>query len=272
MTVYSNSKLEVFEKCRLKFKFKYVDNIKVLEKSIDSFLGSMVHSTLEWFYNELKENKTPLIDDIIIYYSEKWKKNYNSKKHFIIRKNLTQKDYFNKGIKFLLEYYLKHRPFEEKTIETEKRIIIDLNEEHKLIGYIDRLAYNEKENSYEIHDYKTANNLPRKEEIEQDRQLALYSLAIKNEFGDDKEIHLVWHYLAFNKTIELKKTSRDLEQLKKGILELIKKIEATNEFPPNKSVLCDWCEYKKICPVFGNVIAKKEEQTSLENYSAEKKV
>ena len=37
---------------------------------------------------------------------------------------------------------------------------------------------------------------------------------------------------------------------KEEILELIKKVESTKEFPTNKSVLCNWCEYKSKCPEF----------------------
>ncbi len=33
---------------------------------------------------------------------------------------------------------------------------------------------------------------------------------------------------------------------------VIKEIEKTNEFPANKSRLCDWCEYRDICEDYGN--------------------
>lgn len=104
-----------------------------------------------------------------------------------------------------------------------------------------------KKDEYEIHDYKTANNLPYQSKIEEDKQLALYSIGIKNEFGIEKKVHLIWHYLAFNQMIYSIRTNEQLENLKKEILELIKKIENTTEFPPKKSILCGWCEYKNMC-------------------------
>ena len=123
------------------------------------------------------------------------------------------------------------------------------NKEHTIIGFIDRLVYNLTRCEYEIHDYKTANNLPPKEKINGDRQLALYAIAIKELFGQDKEVSLVWHYLTHNTRIKLKKTNQELEDLKYEIIELIRKIESTKEFTPTKSVLCSWCEYKNICPI-----------------------
>ena len=69
--------------------------------------------------------------------------------------------------------------------------------------------------------------MPTQETIDKDRQLALYSIAIKELFGHDKEVVLVWHYLAHNKRIESRRTNEQLQQLKQDVLTLIDKIEST---------------------------------------------
>ena len=250
MAIYSHSKLSTFEQCPLKFKYKYIEKIiPEIEKSIEAHLGSIIHDTLEWLYKEVKVLKLPTIDEVIIYYSKKWHEDFRGE-FLIVKKHLTAKDYYNKGIQFLIDYYMQHKPFDDNTLELEKKITIDLDEEgkYKIIGFIDRLAYNLSTREYEVHDYKTANNLPTQEKVDNDRQFALYSIAIKNLFGQDKEVRLIWHYLAHNKKIHIKKTNQQLEQLKQKTLELIKKIESTTEFPGNTSILCEWCEYKNICP------------------------
>ena len=156
------------------------------------------------------------------------------------------------GITFILDYYTKHRPFEDNTLETEKKIEISLDKtnEYKLVGIIDRLVYNKENDEIEIHDYKTANTLPTKDKMDNDRQLALYSIAIKEEFGSNNKIKLIWHYLAFNKKLVSERTDEQLEKLKKETIELIKRIESETEFPTNKSILCNWCPFKKICPAW----------------------
>jgi RecB family exonuclease len=252
--IYSYSRLSTFEQCKLKFKFRYIDKIiPEVEQNIEAHLGKCVHSALEWLYSHVKEGKVPSLDELILAYVEIWEQDYKPTFQ-IINKFLTAKDYFNKGILFLVNYYEEHKPFDDNTLEIEKEIIIDLEPsgEYKIRGFIDRIAYNLETQEYEVHDYKTANTLPSKEKIETDRQLALYSIAIKNEFGQEKEVRLIWHYLAYNKRIHVKKNNQELEQLKKETIELIKKIESATEFPPNKSILCDWCEYKSICPVWKN--------------------
>lgn len=252
MKIYSHSKLSTFEQCNLKYKYKYVDKIKIEEQTIESLLGFAVHNVLEYIYNEAKQGRIPNIDEVITIYSDVWKENHNET-IVIMDMRYTSEDYFNKGVKFLVDYYVEHVPFKDNTLETEKKIemILDQTQEIKLIGYIDRLVHNIEKNQYEIHDYKTANNLPTKEKIDNDKQLAIYSIAIKELFGYDKDVALIWHYLAYNKKIYAKKTNDQLEQLKKEILELINKIENAKDFPASPSGLCSWCEYRKICPNSG---------------------
>lgn len=253
MKIYSHSRLKSFEQCPLKFKYKYIDNIPEIQRTIESHLGRVVHTTLEWLYNKVKKNQIPTIDETIMCYATKWEQDFGPE-IIIVNGKLKTKDYFNKGVEFLVNYYTRHHPFDDNTLELEKQIIIELDQEgeYKLQGFIDRLVHNLKTDELEIHDYKTGNFLPTQEELDNDRQLALYSLAIKELFGHEKEVILIWHYLAHDKKIHSKRTNEQLQQLKKETLELIKEIEATKKFPHYISKLCDWCEYKSICPAWGN--------------------
>jgi len=197
MVMYSHSRLSTFEQCPKKFEFKYIDKIKTIGKSIEALLGFAIHSVLELLYNEVKTGRMPTVEEIITIYSDIWKENHDEN-ILIVRNDLNESDYFNKGIEFLTNYYTKNYPFDDNTLETEKKIFLKLDEkgEYQMIGFIDRLVYNLKEKRYEVHDYKTASTIPKQENIDKDRQLALYSIAIKNIFGQDKEVVLIWHYLA----------------------------------------------------------------------------
>ncbi|MFC1682158.1 RecB family exonuclease [Nanoarchaeota archaeon] len=264
MEVYSHSRLSCFEQCKLRFKLKYIDKLEPeVETTIEAHLGSVVHSVLEWLYIQVKKNKIPSIEEIINYYSEVWEKDFKEEIRII---NGNAEIYFNKGIEFIINYYMKHCPFDDGTLEIEKKIHfkLDESEEYLIQGFIDRLVYNKETGEYEVHDYKTANNLPRKENIENDRQLALYSIAVKELFGQDKEVILVWHYLAHNMKICSKRTNKQLEQLKKETIELIKKIESTENFPTNKGILCNWCDFKSMCSAWGGKLPKKDVQMILE--------
>ena len=255
--VYSHSKLSTYEQCKYKYKLKYIDKIpSPVEKSIEAHLGTCVHDALEWLYKEVISGSLPTMEDVIERYASTWKEEYKDS-FIIVKQDLTAQNYFDKGVKFLIDYYMKHQPFEDGTLELEKKIWINLTEEHSVIGYIDRLVYNKDKKRYEIHDYKTANSLPTQEKFDTDRQLALYSIAIKELYGEDVPVILTWHYLNHNKQIFSKRTNGELKELKLKTLKLINEIENTTEFPPKKSVLCDWCEYKGYCKAWGNSIPEK---------------
>jgi putative RecB family exonuclease len=258
MVVYSHSKLSTFEQCQLKYKYRYIDKKEPdIEQTIESHLGKVIHDTLELVYNQAQEKRILNIEEIITYYTENWQENY-SEDFVIVKQGLTDKDYFNMGVEFLVGYYNEHHPFKDGTIECEKRIWINLDEkgEYKLMGFIDRLVYNFQTNEYEIHDYKTANSLPTQDKVDDDRQLALYAIAIKELFGHDKEVRLIWHYLAHNTKIESTRTNEQLRRLKQEVLDLIDEIESTEHFPHNKSVLCDWCEFRPSCEAWKYEVQK----------------
>ena len=83
--------------------------------------------------------------------------------------------------------------------------------------------------------------------MDKDRQLALYSLGIKNSLENVNNILLVWHFLDINKKMTSKRTDEQLEKLKQELIELIKKIESTTDFQANPGTLCNWCEFRKYC-------------------------
>ncbi len=247
---YSYSKLTCFEQCPFKYRLKYIERIKPpIEQTIENCLGKTVHSSLEWLYKEIKKGKVPSAEDLVRAYASNWRKIYSSGA-LITNERMTKEDYFNRGVGFLLDYYLANYPFDDNTLDVEKKIGFEL-EGRYILGFIDRLAYDKTKGEYVVHDYKTSGTLPTKERIEKDKQLSIYTLAIKELFGKTKRVLLVWHYLHFNKKIFMRKSDKDLEKVKRELLDLILKIESESSFRPTPSGLCEWCEYKKYCPVFG---------------------
>ena len=58
MPTFSNSRLGTYEQCPLKYKYQYIDKIKVEEaKTVEAFMGSCVHEALEKHYRALKLQK-----------------------------------------------------------------------------------------------------------------------------------------------------------------------------------------------------------------------
>jgi len=251
MPQYSNSKIECFENCPKRFKFRYIDKIKLPDspEGIEAFLGSRVHETLEELYKNQKMNKILSLTEVLEYFKKIWDKKWNENIK-IVREQYKPEDYFNAGVKQITDYYEKYKPFDQAyTIGTEVRISFDIDPDrsYKMTGFIDRLSYDGK-GRYEIHDYKTGQSGMTQAQADSSKQLAIYQIYVEENYPDAKEILLVWHYMAENREVVSKRTRQQLDELKKELFRSIATIESETEFLPLESSLCNWCEYVEICP------------------------
>lgn len=247
MPSYSHSKLAAYQQCRQKYKFRYVDDIPSPIRSIELHLGTTVHSALEKLHAGARDGQILSGDEFLAFFQQKWDESFSSELR-IVRSGTTAQTYLDMGKKMLAAYHKSFHPFTQSTtLGLEEEFLFPLSENHDIRGIIDRLARN-ADGSLEIHDYKTSRRLPNSAQISSDVQLALYEIAIRHRWPDAGNISLIWHYLAFDKEIKITKTPQQLETVKRNALGLIQRIEAATSFPVNITPLCDWCEYKEICP------------------------
>jgi putative RecB family exonuclease len=239
---------------------KDIDRVETeVEESIEAFLGVRVHETLEKLYRDLGYQKLNTLDELLDFFHSEWKKNWDDS-IVIVKEEYGPENYLKMGKRFITDYYNKYKPFDQgRTISLEERILVNLDDsgDYKLQGFIDRVMESEV-GYYEVHDYKTNSRLPLPEYIENDRQLALYAIGIKERYPDVKDVRLIWHFLAFDKEIDSTRTDEELEELKKNVIELIDRIESDEKLVANPSVLCDWCEFKPICRQWSHLYVIKE--------------
>ncbi|MDD4050024.1 MAG: PD-(D/E)XK nuclease family protein [Candidatus ainarchaeum sp.] len=254
---YSHSSMETFRNCPLQFKYKYIEKVDIpIKNNIEAFMGSMVHNTLEKLYTDLKYNKLLSLEEVLDYYNKSWTDNFSFDKVEIIREGYTEENYKSLGQDYLKNYYNTYKPFNQgKTIGLEMQVNISLYDKERqktydLIGYIDRLSL-VSDNHIEIIDYKTNNSAKTQQEVDVDKQLALYSIAIKEKFPFVEKIDLCWFFLSAGIKQVSTRTVDDLEKLKQETIEIIREIEDSkqkNNFPGKPSALCDWCAFRSICP------------------------
>lgn len=252
MTAYSHSRLSTFEQCPLKFKYQYIDRIAREEDSIEAFMGSRFHDVMEKVYAE-RAFWHSTADDLENLFNELWEKKFNEHV-FITRNDRTADDYRHVGLKAVADYHRRYAPFQDgRVLGIEKRVSAEFEESgHSVFGFIDRLMEID-DGCYEIHDYKTSASLPDQSKLDEDRQLALYEIAVRRMWPHDvQKVDLVWHYVVFDKELRSRRTPEQLERLKSDTVTLIDTIERTTEFAPCESNLCRWCSYANICPLFAH--------------------
>lgn len=259
--MYSNSRIETFEQCPQKYKFRYIQNIRTETEGVEAFVGKRVHETLEKLYRDLKITKLNSVEDLLQFYETEWEKNWHGKVR-VVREGISPGHYFELGKQCIADYYKRFHPFNQgRILGLEERIEMKLKDGDKtytIQGYIDRLTWDPDSETYEIHDYKTGSTVPTQEEADKDRQLALYQLGILQRWPDAKRVKLIWHYLASDKDIVSTRTQTDLATLEREVIEVIHQIEEETKlgrWDVRVSRLCEWCEYKSICPVWKHPIA-----------------
>jgi putative RecB family exonuclease len=276
MPIYSHSRLGTYESCPLKYKFQYIDRLeKPEEESVEVFVGSRVHEVLQKLYGERFLEKQNTLNDLLLFYKSEWEKNWTPQIR-IVKKGLTERNYFNYGARCIRNYYEQYSPFDQaQTLDTEAHIAfpLDSHGSYHLQGYIDRIA-KRADGTYEIHDYKTSQKLPTQQDADNDRQLALYQIGVETRWSDVGRVDLLWHYVGFKTTIRSQRKPQQLTELKENTIRLIERIEEDREFKPRKSALCNWCEYRPDCPLWSHPLSvqtlppskfKKDEGVKLAN-------
>jgi RecB family exonuclease len=244
----SYSAFQTYSQCPLKYKFQYIDWIKVPEKP-EFFFGSLVHEVVQMALR--RDPVIPTLKDLLKFYESKWREE-------IFPDKLTSDQYFKLGKEMIKNFHAGYKPGLRKVVAAEKRFQIPL-EHHTLSGIIDRvdkLPFG----AYEIVDYKTSKSLPSQEDVDLDKQLATYAIAVQTLWPEAKDMRLTLHFLKFNSMITTSRTQEQIENMKLEICTTADKIEKTKTFKPCENKFCDWCDYKHLCP-----LKKNQEVRSMDN-------
>ena len=266
MPLYSHSRLGTYENCPFQYKLRYVNKIKpILGNSIESFMGSMVHDSLEWLYKLAQDSNIITKATLLEKYEKLWNENWDETIR-VVKKDLTADNFKETGQTCLEMYYDRYHPFDQAiTIGLEERMMIELPENKKMQGYIDRLD-KIGDGHFAVHDYKTSNRVPPQNKADKDRQLGLYALAVHQRYPEVKKIDLIWHYVRFDEEVRSTRDEKQLDSMISSTVSLINVIEAATErkeFPTKTSILCNWCEYKAQCPEYSHQYASQKEMPTL---------
>ncbi len=238
----SYSHISTFNACAYQFYFRYFLEVPGMDAASKSF-GLSIHNTLKELYERLvrfKEGvdehpKLPDLNDFLAIYQSKWQsKGYESKKQEKIR--------FEAGKKALEGYFKKFFTGKENPIWLEGKFHVDLDD-IRIRGTVDRL--DKVGDDYEIIDYKTGKLKKRKDNLEDNLQLGIYSIAlekVKNIKANKASLIYVESQDKLSVTISEELKERAKEEVI-GTLNEIKKLE----FPPKPGMLCKFCDYRNVC-------------------------
>lgn len=235
----SPSALETYISCPKKFEYSHVFKIKS-ETSQSLSFGDSIHNTLSNYYKLIKNNQKLTGTEIEKLFANNWKdEGYSSK--------IEKERAYQKGLAAIQKFIKNNHSIPDYI---EKRIILNINDDYKITGRIDRIDMNN--DSVEIIDYKTspARNKTNSE-VRDNLPLMIYGLASKN-LEQNKKIILSLFYVLDNKKISLEASEKKLIQIKEKIKQICDQIILSynkHDFIAKPSEFsCHYCSYKSICP------------------------
>ena len=157
-----------------------------------------------------------------------------------------KKQRFEEGKEILRQYFPKSKELLGNPIYLERKFTIRINDVF-LIGSIDRIDQRD-DKTFEIIDYKTGEGKTKQREIENDAQLTIYAIAAKETIGINPDL-LSLYFLERNVKVSTRRTEEQLKEKKEEIIKTVEEIQKS-DFPGKSGHWCEWCEFKRICPVY----------------------
>ena len=197
----SYSQFSLYAKCPRRWKFDYLDNLRVYEQTVHTIFGTAFHNTLQNYLTVMYNDSVKAADaiDLNAYLQEQIFNEYktavekNNGTHFSTPKELAE--FLQDGIE-ILKYVKKHRGVyfpskKHKLVGIEVPLNLQLKGNVGFIGYIDVVILDERTGRIKVWDIKTSTsgwNKYQKADITKTAQLILYKEFYAKQFGVDVEM------------------------------------------------------------------------------------
>lgn len=252
----SYSRLETLMKCPIKYKFKYIEKNYTETTSIALDVGLICHKIMELKYNITE----PVSNENLLKYL---KEGYYLEDPCVKGVDEIEEVYgfgfYEKNAKTNTNYEDKISIFKQKVLNEELEpewevIAIEMpfkilfNNKAVIQGFIDRVDRRTTDGAIRVVDYKTNGKLYDKKDLATPLQMYIYSLAIKEIYGD-YPVECIYDMLFLGEK-QIGGTKGFLDRGFKKLNSLIDTLAwykeiGVDHIPPKASPLCYYCDYSK---------------------------
>ncbi|MBW3604276.1 MAG: PD-(D/E)XK nuclease family protein [Actinobacteria bacterium] len=236
----SFSRVDTYERCPLLFRFRYVDKLPSTP-SPDLSWGSAIHAALEAWWSQ-KLPTPPPVEVLYRALYDHWEDT-----GFAEMEREQKLVWYRHARDVLARHHELYSANYRPAIACEQWFELDIGDDIAVRGSIDHVARTAS-GGLGIVDWKTNRRARSRGDVASSLQLAIYTLAARELWGREPE----WVALDFV-VPGLRVTVNRSEINVGGALARIRAVAAQvrNEvFTPEPSPLCDWCDYRQLCPAF----------------------
>jgi DNA helicase-2/ATP-dependent DNA helicase PcrA len=235
----SASDVDLYRTCPLKYKFARVFAIPQ-EPTINLRFGILIHNVLQAFHSEeIREaaSEEGGIKRLLDLFEAGWRRG-----GFGFSDDELQ--YRDRAVAALARYHERHAGGSASPVWLERGFSFDIGG-HNVRGRIDRVDRH-PDGSYELIDYKTG-PAKRREELDDDVQIALYRLAVADDWGIEAADGSYWYVLDDEK-VTVAGDPADLDRVRRIVLDVAEGVGSQDFEPTPEFESCSWCDYRLICP------------------------
>lgn len=231
----SPSMLKVWRRCRLQYRFKYVDRVPAIQRPWLSF-GQSVHAALREIFNagpskrtvELFEHYLETNWDRRGYAGEEEETRYRERAVATIRRYAKDEDDFTQAPRpRLLEF------------NVEQKI-----DDVVLRGRVDRV--DDTPDGLVVIDYKTGKSSP-PEHARGDEAFTMYAMLIASRFKAPPK-QLEWRFVETGDRVVTAREPDAFDRVRQNVLAEVSAIRAETAFEPSPGAACRFCDYLDRCP------------------------
>lgn len=244
--LFSFSRVKTYFQCPLRYRYRYLKGLKEVVRSIESFMGNMVHDVLEWMYDERARGSSPSLESALEVLARRWSAKM-SEEVAVIRCADDADGYLVTAREMLGRFhrdtFLRDR---SETVALEQRLSHRLSDDVVFTGFADRIGRTETGRLFVV-DYKTSKKEGDPSEFSEGLQAPLYAACAMIQNGDDEAL-AGYHYLRHGSTSWQLVDAERGRQLLDRFHVLAAEVRSATEFEPRPGVLCAWCGFNSICP------------------------
>jgi len=248
----SPSRAADFKQCPLLFRFRTIDRLEG-PPSPAAARGTLVHAVLEHLFDLPAAERTPVAATALL--EPRWRALVEERPELaeMIEDSevLTEESWFA-GARTLVEQWFD---LEDPTrLEPAAReLYVETQVEGlTLRGYVDRLDV-APDGAMRVVDYKTGRSPGEAFEAKALFQMKFYALVLWRIHGEiPRQLQLV--YLGNGEVVRYAPDEGDLlavERNVRAIWDAVVRAARTGDWRPRTSRLCDWCDFRDLCPAWG---------------------
>src|SRR6476619_3424209 len=248
----SPSRAADFKQCPLLFRFPTIDKLEG-PPSPAAARGTLVHAVLEHLFDLPAADRTPAAAVALL--EPRWSALVDERPELKAMIDddelLTQESWFAAAQTLVEQWFDLEDP--TRLEPADRALYVETEVEGlTLRGYVDRLDV-APDGARRVVDYKTGRSPSELFEAKALFQMKFYALVLWRLRGEiPRLLQLV--YLGNGEVVRYAPDEHDLlglERNLKAVWTAIERAAETGDWRPKTSRLCDWCDYRQLCPAWG---------------------